>query len=725
MKRTTLYLFYALLALSFVAVGARLVQMQVLDGARYQLQADSNRIREVSVDAPRGVIYDRNLRQLVSNQPAFSVAATEADLPEDPAEQQAVFDRLAILLNTKPVVTGEPDKLFADPAVATKVVGELAALLKVPVAELNKTLADARKISPEAPNLLRSDLDGATAAAIAAHKDDWPGIEVMNELQYNYITHHDNPIHPVTVEQNIPFETMQRVEEAHLDLPGISVVSEPVRQYALGSFMSHILGYVGSIPPDQYAASLPPEGSLDPPPYDKDDKVGLLGVEASMEPALRGEKGMSQIEVNANQREVREIRSVPPVPGQNVVLTIDSALQVTVTHLLQEGIDASHTGSGTRAGVAIVENVQTGEILSMVSLPSYDDNLFAAGISQADFDRLNNDPNLPLFHRAIGGAYPPGSTLKMITASAGLQTGVITPLTQIFCPGLIAVPLTYNENQRTPYYDWKRAGHGTLTVREALQESSDVFFYEVAGPGQLDALGHMTHFYVPGDPNPHPFQGLGIDKLGNYMQLFGMGQRTGIDLPGEIPGVVPSPAYKESLNAADKWALGDTLFTAIGQGFDLSTPLQLTNVTAAVANGGTLYQPQVVRQILNSDGDPKPVRDFQPKVIRHVPVDPANLAVVREGMRAAVADIHHGTAYKTELKSVQIAGKTGTAEIGDPIDAAGHRRAHAWFTAFAPYDHPQIAVTVLIEAGDESLEGSTFAVPVARNIFKAYFHVDD
>src|SRR5690349_11290647 len=296
MKRATLYLFYALLALSFVAVGARLVQMQVVDGARYQLQADSNRIREVSVDAPRGVIYDRNLRQLVSNQPAFSVAATEADLPEDPA-----------------------------------------ALLKVPVAELNKTLADARKISPEAPNLLRSDLDGATAAAIAAHKDDWPGIEVMNEVQYNYITHHDNPIHPVTVEQNIPFETMQRVEEAHLDLPGISVVSEPVRQYALGSFMSHILGYVGSIPPDQYAASLPPEGSLDPPPYDKDDKVGLLGVEASMEPALRGEKGMSQIEVNANQREVREIRSVPPVPGQNVMLTIDSALQVTVTHLLQEG----------------------------------------------------------------------------------------------------------------------------------------------------------------------------------------------------------------------------------------------------------------------------------------------------------------------------------------------------------------------------------------------------
>jgi cell division protein FtsI/penicillin-binding protein 2 len=199
MKRSTLLIFYVLIAVSFVALGARLVQMQIVDGGVYQSQADTNRIRTVQTKAPRGIVYDRNLRQLISNQPSFSVAATEADLPEDLEAQKAVFDELARLLNTQPVVTGEPDKLFEDPAVATRVVTELAAVLKVSVGELNKTLEEARKISPEAPNLLRSDLDTATAAAVAAHAGDWPGIQVMNELQYNYITRHENPIRPVTI----------------------------------------------------------------------------------------------------------------------------------------------------------------------------------------------------------------------------------------------------------------------------------------------------------------------------------------------------------------------------------------------------------------------------------------------------------------------------------------------------------------------------------------------
>jgi penicillin-binding protein 2 len=732
MKRSTLLIFYVLIAVSFVALGARLVQMQIVDGGVYQSQADTNRIRTVQTKAPRGIVYDRNLRQLISNQPSFSVAATEADLPEDLEAQKAVFDELARLLNTQPVVTGEPDKLFEDPAVATRVVTELAAVLKVSVGELNKTLEEARKISPEAPNLLRSDLDTATAAAVAAHAGDWPGIQVMNELQYNYITRHENPIRPVTIKRNIPFETMQRVEEEHLQLPGISVVPEPVRQYSAGSFMSHILGYVGPISQEQYKEYQPADGSDVQPIYDKDDKIGQLGIESSMEAVLRGQKGLRQIEVNANQREVREIASKPPVPGQNVVLTIDSSLQQTVTHLLQDGIDAAHAsttaggkGTGTRAGVAVVQKVQTGEVLALVSLPAYDDNLFAAGISQADFDRLNNDPDLPMFHRAIGGAYPPGSTFKMISAAAGLQDGVITRDTQIYDTGKIDVPWTYNEQVRTPYVCWKHEGHGALNVVQALQQSCDVFFYEVAGPRQTDDLGQLTRFYIRGDPNPHPFSGLGIEGLNKYMKAFGLGKATGIELPGEIDAVAPDRAYKLKLNANDFWSLGDTLFSAIGQGFDLVTPLQLNNVTATVANGGTLYQPQVVYQVLNSDGDPKPIRDFQPKVISHVPVNAEHLATVREGMRLAVSDIHKGTAYKTELKGVQIAGKTGTAEIGEVIDAAGHRRAHAWFTAFAPYENPEIAVTVLIEAGDESLEGSTFAVPVARNIFKAYFHVDE
>ncbi|HUS18001.1 MAG TPA: penicillin-binding protein 2 [Chloroflexia bacterium] len=731
MKRSTLLIFYGVLAISFLALSARLVQMQVIEGGIYQSKADNNRFRVLTTKAPRGVVYDRNLRQLISNQPSFSVAVTEADLPEDPEAQAGVFLTLAGLLNTAPVWTAEPDKLFADPVVAKRVIAQLAQRLNTPVNELTAMLENARKVSPETPALLRSDLDAATAALVVSHAADWPGVTVMNELQFNFITRRDRPYNPVTVKRNIPFETMQRVEEEHLRLPGVSVVPEPVRQYAAGSFMSHILGYVGPIPPDQYKESLPAEGSGDQPPYEKDDKVGLLGIEASMEQALRGSKGVREIEVNVNQREVREIRNQAPTPGQNVVLTVDSTLQMSVTHLLQEGIDAAHAGIRARGvaanggGVAIVEKVNTGEILAMVSLPSYDDNLFAAGISQEDFDKLNNDPNFPMFHRAIGGGYPPGSTLKMITAAAGLQDGVIDRTSRFNDPGHIDVPLTYDETKRTPYYCWKRVGgHGELNVLQALQQSCDVFFYEVAGPSQTDARGLLTRFYIRGDPNPQLFHGLGITRMNDYMTQFGLGSQTGIELPGEINGVAPDPAYKVRRDPNDFWSLGDTLATSIGQGFNTVTPLQLTNVTAAVANGGWLYQPRIVSQILDSDGGTV-VQDFRPKLIRQIGVSQENLATVREGMRISISDPNKGTGYRTELKGVHVAGKTGTAEIGEVIDAAGHRRAHAWFTAFAPYEKPEIAVTVLIEAGDESLEGSTFAVPVARGIFKAYFHLNE
>ena len=242
MKQSTLIAFYSLLTLSLLALGARLVQLQVVDAPVYQAQADGNRIRRVTVEAPRGIVYDRNLRQLISNEPSYSVAITEADLPEDLTKQAAVFATLANLLHTGPVVTAVPDQLFADPAVAARVTTQLAALLQLPVADLQHILATARTISPAAPNMVRSDLTPAVAAAITAHQADWPGIEVMNELQYTFITRRDSPIRAVVVQRNIPFETMQQLEEAHLALPGVSVVSEAVRQYTLGSYLGQILG---------------------------------------------------------------------------------------------------------------------------------------------------------------------------------------------------------------------------------------------------------------------------------------------------------------------------------------------------------------------------------------------------------------------------------------------------------------------------------------------------
>jgi penicillin-binding protein 2 len=482
------------------------------------------------------------------------------------------------------------------------------------------------------------------------------------------------------------------------------------------------MGYVGPISQEDYEQNK----NL----YAPDDKVGQTGLEATLENDLRGTKGVAQVVVNSDQHIVSQIASQAPITGNNVKLTIDAGLQISVTQDLQRGLQQANV----QAGVAIVMRVDNGQVLSMVSLPSYDNNLFSTGITQSNFDKLNTDPTLPMFDRAVSGAYPPGSTFKMITASAALQEGVVTPDTTVFCPGYIEVPYTYKESQRTRFRDWRVQGHGDINVIQALSESSDVFFYIAAGPRQVDRTIHnddgtdtqiFTRYYTPGAKTPNDFNGLGIDKLHNYAQAFGLGQRTGVELPGEVAGIAPDQAWKLKVTPDNPWSLGDTLFTAIGQGDNLVTPLQLVNVTAAVANGGTLYQPQLVLNVADSAGNM--VRDYQPKVIRQVPVSPENLAIVREGMREVVADKVKGTAAShITLTSIPWAGKTGTAEYGEPIgqkNGKDVRRSHAWFTAFAPYDKPEIAVLVLLEGGQESLEGSTFAVPVADQIMKDYFHV--
>jgi penicillin-binding protein 2 len=621
------------------------------------------------------------------------------------------------------VIALKPVELPADKMV------EVANRLSVPL-QVNKNilLSSIQEVMTSTPQsqglfLIRRDVPVAAGDQLKAEIDSLPGIKIFNEMEYNFITHFDNCLKAVIVKRNIPYDVAVKLETMHAQLPGVSVVSEPVRVYTQGAYLSHLMGYVGPISQEDYEANK----SL----YAPDDKVGQTGLEATLESELRGTKGIAQVVVNSEQHVVSEIASQAPITGNNVSLTIDAGLQISVTQALQKGLQQANV----QAGVAIVMRVDSGQILSMVSLPSYDNNLFSTGISQSNFDKLNTDPTLPMFDRAVSGAYPPGSTFKMITASAALQEGVVTPDTTFACPGYIEVPYTYKESQRTRFRDWRPQGHGTINVVQALSESSDVFFYIAAGPRQVDRTIHnddgtdtmvYTRYYTPGAKTPNDFNGLGIEKLHNYAQAFGLGQRTGIELPGEVPGIAPDQAWKLKVTPENPWSLGDTLFTAIGQGDNLVTPLQLINVTAAVANGGTLFQPQLVLNVTDSVG--KVVQDYQPKVIRQVPVSPQNLAVVREGMRQVVADPVKGTAAAhITLKSIPWAGKTGTAEYGEPIgqkNGKDVRRSHAWFTAFAPYDKPEIAVLVLLEGGQESLEGSTFAVPVADQILKDYFHAD-
>ena len=624
-RRLTLYRLVVILA--FVVLAAQLWRLQIVRGEQYRLMADRNRFRLVPFDAPRGVIYDRHGRILVRNVPSFSVTIVPAYLPEDEEEEKAVFARLSALL-------GIP----ATSATASP-VGGIA-----PRKGIKEMVEEARKVAPYSP---------------------------------------------VTIKTNVDRQTVFIIEEEHLDLPGVLIEVDPIRQYPTGALTSHIIGYVGPIPRER-AEDYRKRG------YDLNDKVGLTGVELAFEEELRGEKGCKYIEVDAAGREVRQVGDPhPPQPGHNLVLTLDLDLQQFMAEALRRGMEAA----GSESGVAIAMNPKTGEVLGMVSLPSYDNNLFSGGISAEDYARLSSDPNHPLVNHAISGQYPPGSTIKPVHAAAALEEGVVDRDTTLTCQGIMWLPNKYFPEDPAlaqPFYCWIHKygrGHGRLNIVEGIAHSCDIFFYQLAG-GFED------------------FEGLGLERLAHYARLFGLGERTGIGLPGESVGLVPSKQWKW-LNYHENWATGDTYNVAIGQGFILVTPLQMLNATVAIANGGTLYRPQIVYQLTDADGHV--VKSFAPEVIREVPVSEENLAIVREGMRAAV---EWGTARGADLEGVTVAGKTGTAEYPGPLDEEGNLPTHAWFTAFAPVEDPEIALVVFVAGGGE---GTRTAVPIAAEILRYYF----
>lgn len=641
--RLRFLLFRLAVALGFIILLWRLWHLQVISAQEFRLKADRNRFRLVPIDAPRGIIYDRFGRMLVRNVASFSVSIVPAGLPKEASERDAVLERLGKLL-------GMPSRS-----------------------------------SDEAETITES----TELASIPVRGAKGPSIEQL--LQERAI----GPYTPVNIANNVDRQVAFLIEEEHLKLPGVIVEAKPLRQYIDGPLTAHILGYVGRIPREQLQDYMEDAKKG----YAPDDLVGLTGVELMMEDWLRGTKGQKHIEVDAFEREVAVIASYPPVQGHNVTLTIDLELQRAVEEALREGMRQA----GSSVGVAIAMDPRSGEILALVSLPSYDNNLFSGGISYEDYAALNADKNRPLLNHAISGQYPPGSSFKIVTASAALQERVIARSTTIRCEGILLLPNKYYPDdpaQAQKFRCWVTSGHGSLDVVGALQHSCDIFFYEVAG-GYRD------------------FVGLGIERLGKYMRMFGFGEPTGIGLAGEAAGLVPSDRWKRQ-NYGESWVTGDTYNAGIGQGFVLVTPLQMLNATAAVANGGTLYRPQLIYQVTNVHG--QVVKRMTPEIIRKLDITPENLAIVREGMRAAVTQ---GTAWRARMPGLTVAGKTGTAEFpaldeeGRLIrNKEGHLLTHAWFVAFAPYEDPQIALVVFLEAGGE---GARNAVPVAARILRYYF----
>ncbi|MFQ5856057.1 MAG: penicillin-binding protein 2 [Anaerolineae bacterium] len=652
---TRLAVYRMVVVLLFVVLAGRLWQLQIVRGERYRLRADTNRFRVEAIDAPRGVIYDRDGEIVVRNKASFAISIVPADLPD--GQEQHVYQ-------------------------------ELSNLLDIPVSSRS---AGVDTISRPGPSTLRQTQDTAGLRT---------GIQEIVEAGREH-----DPYAPVLVKANVPREVALIIEEAHLSLPGVRVETAPIREYTVGPLLSHILGYMGPIP-REWADAYQTED------YQPDDRIGLAGIEYSFEDVLRGKKGQRFVEVDVLGRIVRAIgEPVEPTSGNNLYLTVDIQLQKDVEGILRNALEEL----GASSGVVLVGNPNSGEILAMVSLPSYNNNLFAGGISVEDWERLTNAPFNPLLNRAIAGLYPPGSVFKLIPASAALEEGIIAPDTLINDPGVILVKNQYFPDDlelAQPFYCWLRSGHGHLNIVGAIAQSCDVFFYEVAG-GFED------------------FRGLGVERLARYAELFGLGAPTGIDLPGEAAGLVPTPKWKRRRFGADGgvWTTGNTYNMGIGQGDVLVTPIQMFSLVSVVANGGTLYRPQVVQRVL--DSEEQTLGSIESEVIRDVPVNPAYLAVVREGMRQAVTAGTAQTAWTHLPSEVSVAGKTGTAEFCQPNEAGtdcvrdedGNLPTHAWFIAFAPFEAPEIAVVVVVDGHGvgQVIEGSQVAAPIAAQIIRTYY----
>jgi penicillin-binding protein 2 len=469
---------------------------------------------------------------------------------------------------------------------------------------------------------------------------------------------------PVLVKENITQEQALIIEGRKDKFPGFGIEKNAVRRYEDGLIFSHILGYEGKIRPEELK---------DNPDYILTDYIGKYGIEKSYESKLRGKNGTQRIEVDSVGKINREVGIIRPEPGSDLILNIDAELQKKIFDSISSILEKNQL----KTAAAVAMNPKDGSVLAIVSNPSFDNNLFASGISSEQYRQLMEDSLRPMFNRAISGEYAPGSTVKPLLAGAALKEGTITEQTQVESRGGISIG-------GYTFGDWK--AHGFTDVRRAIAVSSDVFFYSVGG-----GYGNV--------------RGLGMEKMKEYYNLFGLGSKTGIDIPGEEDGFIPDENWKME-KFKEKWYIGNSYHASIGQGYITATPLQIASYISAIANGGTLYQPRIVSQSRNLRGE---TENYSPKVIQSQLIRPDILKIVQDGMRMTITE---GTAQSLKNLPIEVAGKTGTAQYG------GDGKTHGWFVSYAPYENPEIVLVVLVEGqGEESYN----TVPVAQEVYQWYW----
>lgn len=726
----------------FLLFSLRMYELQIARYDEFQAQAEENRLSELPVAAPRGVILDRYNQRLAFNVPAFVVTIVPALLPESEAEELEIFNRLSALVNIPPT-------------------REIARASGRDVRSIEELVAEGE------------------------------GIE---------------PFRPVVIAQDVERRVAMIIREEAIRMPGVGVEEAAVREYPTGELTSQIVGYLGPIPPEEAEALI--EQGYNP----NFDRIGYAGIERYLENILGGRRGAILREVDVVGQEMQVIERRPPIPGESVRLTIDAELQAAAQKALIDRITFVNAQAGrivTQQGVVIAMNPMTGEILALVSWPTYDNSRFARAIDVPYYLDVIEDPLRPLLNNAIQGEYPPGSVWKLLTAAGVLQEQVIDPETRLFDAGELFLENRYAPNDPAAsqrFVCWLDGGHGSVNMVQGIAWSCDVYFYQIGGGNP--AISEQTLRRG----------GLGEIDLFRYGTAFGIGSQQGIELPAEKAGRMPDREWKRR-NLGETWSTGDTYNAAFGQGYVTVTPLQLINSVAAIVNGGTLYQTTIIQDFLDAEGNI--TQAFEPNVLRNVNIDeippseplsllviedmimkgpnslacycdentdyynplrctpetyrntvnvstdqfvaeireyklniplnysffgdcqplrfdpdyrPAfvsteNLALVREGMRAA-ATIEGGTALQAQanIPDVAIAGKTGTAEYCDNIArplglcVPGNWPAHAWFTAYGPYENPEILVIAFVYNGGE---GSAVALPIVVETMQAYFRLQN
>ncbi|MYD89354.1 MAG: hypothetical protein F4Y08_03300 [Caldilineaceae bacterium SB0662_bin_9] len=695
---------------------ARLYQLQVRKHDDYAADADANRLRTIEIPAARGLIFDRNGELLARNRPSYQLAIVPEELPDDDLDTEADEEYEAILqileslgpnLDWNAVLDMQRNlhrslgwwdyrQILVDNKVTFSV-------FEIPYSEFVDLLIQIGVGDAAAVESASIEEDAAAASMVSLPDLNQPlPIEGLAFLIKNLAQtrQQGNSSEPFPILTGLSREAAFTISEQSFRYPGSRILDVSVREYVYGELASHILGFMGPIP-SSLAEDYRQRG------FSPEERIGLSGVEAEYQEILRGTPGQRTVEADIFGRVGRTIDEVAPQPGRDIILTVDIQLQRVMYKVLQEML----TVQDAISGVAIAVDPRSGQLLGMVSLPSFDNNIFSEGLGET-YTRIIEDERKPLINYAIGGLYPPGSTFKIVTASAGMAEGVITPRTVIVDEGPIYLPNRFfpdDPSQAQEFVSWNHHqdfNHGPLTLREAIAVSNDIYFYYVGG-------GY-----------PQTFLGLTQEELAQWARVFGYGSATGIDLPGEVSFSVPDDQWKR-VNWASSWVQGDSYNMAIGQGYLLATPLQVLQSLVPIANGGMLYQPQVALQI--TDPSTGRTQEFESRPIRHVGLDRVTLDTIRLGMRDAVNAVE-GTATRGQIEGVIVAGKTGTAEFCEyePAledcrrDEEGNLPTHASYLAFAPFNNPEIAVMVFVYDGGE---GSTAAVPVGTAILDAWFTI--